>query len=112
MNLGNDSDDYAPDCISTLMMPLDNTDYIRVQNSLHGVGPNNEILSIIHPHSVSYGSMIRMCPGAWSNDDIINFHAEAIAKRDVELKESNHYHFFNSNFLPNVWMKMDANILT
>ena len=94
MNLWNYSVDDASDHISTLMMALEIPDHIRVQNSLHGVGPNIEMLSFMYPHSISRGSIVRPLPGAWLCNDVINFYVAAIAKRDVELKERNHYHFF------------------
>ena len=94
VNLGNDSDGDASDHISTLMIPLEIPDRIRVHNSLHGLGPNNEILLVMHPHSASRGCMVRLLPTAWLDDDIVNFCVVAKAKRDFELKERNHCHFF------------------
>ena len=49
VNLGNDSVDDATDYISSLMMPLENKDHIRVQNSLSGVRPSNDMLSFMPP---------------------------------------------------------------
>ena len=86
-----------------LLRPLNLQEQTLVDEAMKN-GDESEILAKSGPESVQRGSMWRLLPGKWLNDEIINYFLKnCLARRDKNLCEKDSgrrpSHFYNSFFV-------------
>ena len=86
-----------------LLRPLNLQEQMLVDEAMKN-GDKSEILAKSGPDSVQRGSMWRLLPGKWLNDEIINYFLKnCLARRDKNLCEKDSgrrpSHFYNSFFV-------------
>lgn len=99
---------------SSLLRPMTEEENIIVRNAIHGIGPESEILASTETDSVQRGSLYRLQPGRWVNDEVISYFLKnCLSKRDEMLctKDLNRKrsHFFNSFFVQSLFDEKNAN---
>jgi len=98
---------------SALMRPLTAEEKELVERTLHAIGREDEVLAKIGADSVQRGSIQRLQPCQWLNDEVIHFFLTVLSKRDEEICANNsskkRSHFFKSFFMSTLLNEGNAN---
>jgi Ulp1 family protease len=96
-------DEEARKRASELMRPLTDDEATLVRNTLYEIGPKSEVVAQEGPDTVQRGSIQRLRPDVWLNDEVIHFFYVMLSKRDAELCAADpnrkRCHFFKSFFM-------------
>ena len=63
-------------------MPIDELNNKTIRDSMHGEGPEDEILSELNTDTISRKSITTLRAGEWLNDEVIKFCMSCLANRD------------------------------
>ena len=85
------------------MRPLTDDEQEIVRNAMFGIGPEHEVIAQVGTDSVQRGSIQRLQPGEWLNDEVIHYFYVMLALRDAEMcaqdSSRKRCHFFKSFFM-------------
>jgi hypothetical protein len=99
---------------SSLMRSLTSDENAIVRNAMYGIGPDHEILAQVGSDSVQRGSIHRLQPGQWLNDEVIHYFYVMLAARDEELCHNDssrkRSHFFKSFFMTKLLNEGNTNV--
>ncbi|GKY91291.1 hypothetical protein MPSEU_000101500 [Mayamaea pseudoterrestris] len=86
-----------------LMRQMTTQEQDLVKKALYGIGPNTEVIAKIGSDTCQRGSIQRLQPGEWLNDEVIHYFLIMLSLRDEQLvnegKRSRRSHFFKSYFM-------------
>ena len=85
------------------------------RDAIYAMGPAEQVIAKVGNDSVQRGSVRRLRPGKWLNDESINYFLKiCLAKRDENLctldPNRKRSHFFNSFFIQTMMREEDARI--
>lgn len=102
----------AEEFVSSLLRAFTPQEESIIAEEIYGSGPDNEVVHAIGSDSVQRGSMSRLKPCTWLNDEVIHYYLcvllskrdEEMCKLDPSLKRS---HFFKSFFMTKLLLSED-----
>jgi len=101
--LQRERDEEARQRASQLLRPLSEEESRIVQNAIYDNGPEDEVVAKDGTDSCQRGSMHRLRPGEWLNDEVIHYFMVMLSKRDAALSGMDparkRCHFFKSFFM-------------
>jgi Ulp1 family protease len=98
-----EKEEEAKKLASSLLRDLTQEEEAFVSKAMYGRGRDDEIMHTLGVDSVQRGSMHRLQPGEWLNDEVIHYFLIMLAQRDEELCRRDpgrkRSHFFKSFFM-------------
>eukprot|EP01082_Thalassiosira_pseudonana_P011675 g10442.t1 g10442 contig4:1890380-1891021(+) len=103
--------EMAANMLKNDLTPLQQT---LVDGAIHGSGPLSEVLASSGSDNMQRGSMQRLKPKAWLNDEVVNYFVKVcLASRDKNMHNDNtnhrRSHFFNSFFVQTLFNEKNGN---
>eukprot|EP01082_Thalassiosira_pseudonana_P006196 g5317.t1 g5317 contig2:249184-250035(+) len=103
--------EMAANMLKNDLTPLQQT---LVDGAIHGSGPLSEVLASSGSDNVLRGSMQRLKPKVWLNDEVVNYFVNfCLASRDKNMHNDNanhrRSHFFNSFFVQTLFNEKNGN---
>ena len=93
----------AQEQASQLLRPLTPEEEALVEEALYHSGPSDEIVASDGADSVQRGSLQRLLPQQWLNDEVIHYYMNMLAARDAQVCQQDdrprRSHFFKSFFV-------------
>ena len=103
----------AEELASSLLRPLSDEEQEIANEAIYGVGPLHEVIRQVGTDSVQRGSLHRLQPAQWLNDEVIHYFLVMLSIRDATLSEQEsgrpRCHFFKSFFMTKLLNEGNAN---